>query len=366
MPDKFKATVDAKAFSALASRICDVVGRSTIPILSHAWMRIEGGRLYVTSTDLSRGLTMDMEADGEGSVTAPALGLLRLGAVAKSGSIDFALDSMVLRCRNDAMTHNLPTLPVADFPTQIADAVSGKGWEVSAETLRAALHACVGAMETGKVITWYAHGAYFKYGKEPRVYATDRLVMVRIALPGLEDNDEGGFIVPTEAIGIISDLCDGGDVVKIALPDRATAASFSCGIATLRTSLIDGNPPDYEKIIPKSFATKVSANSKALLSALVRATPFDEGARRTMAVGIEPEKSALEFQGAAAMARDECQIFDGEGPASKFGMTPEQVKWAVSGLKSETVTIHSNGLETPVMFTGSDGDHIRIAVASMP
>lgn len=363
----FKASVEAKEFLSAMRRVSAMDTNSVIPILNHAWLRIVDGRLLITGTDTFRGLTVSVECEGSGEVTASISALTHFATWARGGQVSFELSGSTLICRNAEMVHKLPTLSVKDYPVVMAEEITaGAKWNADSSDLKNALSSCSEAMERGKIIRAYIHGAHFQFGPQPFIYSTDGLCLCRVAMPDFIGKEAANFTLPAEAIPALLALCDDGDKIEICFSGgEAGRVSFSVGGAMLRSTLIVEAPPQFERIIPKDGAISFKVNADVALATFARSTPTDVKAR-ILEVSISQDEDSLTCLGRGGdgyLSEDSCPVFDVVGSAKglRFGMVPGFLKWAISTLDSETVTFTTNGPFDAFVLTGKRAlDDLRI------
>lgn len=366
----FKATLGAKALAAVAKRAADIDPNSTIPILGHAWLRFDAGKLLITTTDLDRSVTCSVEAEGSGEATVRSSMLAHFAAMARSGDVSLELRDGKLWCRNDEMLHKIPTLPVEDYPVVLAEAIDGGyEWRFPSSRLKRAISVCSGSMDRGKMSRAYMHGINFQFGKNPRLYSTDGHTLTRLPEPSLACKDEGWFMVPAESLPHIERLCDGDGDVVVRLATTKTAASFQSESATVRTKLIEATPPDYERVIPKNNEMSLSLNADATLAAIARATPTDR-ASNIMSIAFSEDGSVVHFMGRDSDAnptRDSCQTLDADGCGGlRIGVNGQYLKWAISSLGAETVKMTLDGRGSAYVLTKDDTEELRVVMPCRP
>lgn len=325
-----------------------------IPITGHAWLRFEGGQLVITTTDLDRALTIAIDAEGEGATTTPADRLLSFASLLpKDQPVSIEASDGFLEARSARTVIRLPTLPVQDYPTMIAEAVTdGHKWKFSADRLSKMLKSLEGAMgrETARE---YLMGACFSFGPMATLAATNAHILGEEIAEELSGKDQGAFIVPRVAIPAILDICDVEDVT-VRLNAGATAATFQSGSSHYRTKLIEARYPEYRRSMPDGFKTLATVDRREFVSALRR------GANVMDAMGSEMPLVAVKlgFSGGeltvssgskGEFAEDACgaKIV---GPDVTVGASFAYLKWASDSLGDcETIEFQIVNNETPFL-----------------
>jgi DNA polymerase-3 subunit beta len=99
-------------------------------------------------------------------------------------------------------------------------------------------------------------------------------------------------IVPRKAIYELQKLLEEGDSdVQVSLSD--TKIRFTCGGAVLVSKLIDGNFPDYERVIPSGNDRLMEVNCKAFKEAVDRVSVISSEKSRAIKFSLEDSKLTL-------------------------------------------------------------------------
>jgi DNA polymerase-3 subunit beta len=275
--------------------------RTTIPILSNVRLEAADGALGLTATDLDLSVVEQTEAEVSqpGATTAPAHTLYDVVrklpegarvAIERSGGGELTL-------RSGRATFDLPCLPADEFPT-MGDEGLEHGFVMPAAELRKLIDRTRFAISTEET-RYYLNGIFLHTLEDGdgslRSVATDghRLARVEIALP---DGAAGmpPVIVPRKTIGelrkLIDDL-DGEAPIEIRL--SAARIRFQVGPAVLRSRLIDGTFPDYERVIPGGNDKLVLAPTKERSDAIDRVATISTDRSRAIKLALAGGKMTL-------------------------------------------------------------------------
>jgi DNA polymerase III subunit beta len=246
---------------------------NAMPVLSGVHLRASGERLVVTGTDLDMTIraTVPVTVVGEGAAVLPA----RLAAdVARSlepGSVEVEVDGEEARISSGRSQFALRLPPTDDFPKTpdvVGDAVT-----VSAPALAEALRQVVMAAskDDARLILTGVHMAAEAGGL--RLVATDSY---RLAIRDVADatmlSEGQQVLVPSRALRELVQFL-GGDDVTVRLGEREVAFDTTTGEHSsieVRTRLIEGNFPEYRKLIPASYPNRLTVGRDALLDAVKR------------------------------------------------------------------------------------------------
>lgn len=348
-----------------------VSGRSSLPILSHILARPQGnGSLRLTATDLEMwmecslaarvqtGLTDDDETAG---FTVPARVFAEmLGALPES---DVVLDrpdggnKIHVRCARS--NYDLLGLPAEEFPAP-PEVEPTATLLLSGGALKAMIRQVIFAVstdETRAILT----GVLLKFdGQDLKLVATDTH---RLAVRGgkaAAGEGSGSAVVPARAMNEITRLAGDEDSVAISLaqgqarfevrrraddkdPDSSEIpglpGKYRSGSTTMVTRLIEGQFPNYERVIPQGHDRKLTLERGEFASAVKRiAIVARDNANRVV---LETEGAQLVLSaesGTVGSARDEIEVAR-EGDDITIAFNAKYLGDVLNAIDTEGVTL---------------------------
>lgn len=227
--------------------------RSTLPILSNLLLTTVNNRLSIAATNLDIAITQYIGAKvaTEGTTTVPARLMQEFVSSLPSGTIDLELEDHKMHVSTDQYKSVINGVPADDFPVMPTIA-EGTSWSIPADTLKKALQQVVLAAssdESRPLLT----GVYF-HTSEGKLFlaATDSYRLAERLLGEYEQ--EINLLVPASAMqDLLRIIGDGTDDIAITHDDQQVL--FKVGDVELVARLIEGNYPDYKKLIPAAFST---------------------------------------------------------------------------------------------------------------
>jgi DNA polymerase-3 subunit beta len=276
-----KLAIERAALLKSLAHVQSVVERrTTIPILSNVKLEAVDGGLALTATDMDLSVVERAVAEiGQpGATTAPAHTLYDVVRKLPEGSritLERAESGAEITLRAGRSTFDLPCLPADDFPA-LTDEGLDHSFAIGAGDLRKLIDRTRFAISTEET-RYYLNGIFLHAidegaGSCLRSVATDghRLARVEVALP---QGAEGmpSVIVPRKTVAEVRKLIDeqgAEQTIEVAL-SRARIR-FKVGEAVLRSRLIDGTFPDYQRVIPSGNDKLLVAPTKLLSEAVDR------------------------------------------------------------------------------------------------
>lgn len=256
-----------------------VASRSTLPITQNVLLSTEQSMLKISATDLNMAMTtwIGAQVEEEGAITVPARLLSDFVNSLPPERIDMGVTSQPigLNVKCVSFESNISGSPADDFPP-IPAVEGGLAAKIEPDVLREAISrvAFAAATEDSRpVLTGVKteiNGDEFKFaaadGFRLAVYSG------KLAEPPSEDID---FLIPARVLNEISRLLGTQQkAVEFMVTPSSNQALFRVEDVEIVSSLIAGNFPNYNQLIPQSFTTRVVLNSDDFLRATRTAAIF--------------------------------------------------------------------------------------------
>jgi len=286
-------TVEAKVLAKamkLASAIAEL--RVTIPILSTVRLRYGPTGLFVdvTDLDLEASIAVDeIDGSGEWMICIPARELASIAAVSGTTPLRISPVSSIRdvgksRERKEVSasivagdaSYDLPApLDPSEFPQLTGDQMQRIERFTNgqfAAMLKKVSH-CISTEET----RYYLNGVNWSAKPQgKRFAATDghRLAACRYAAN--ENGEAFSYIIPRKTVMVLATFLEGADVEVISIGKGnaviETRLDFKAPGILLRTKLIDGTFPDFDRVIPDGSGHKLDVRRDEMLTAIRQAT----------------------------------------------------------------------------------------------
>lgn len=297
-----KLVIERSALLKVLSPVQSVVERrGTIPILANVKIDATKQGVSLTATDMDIAIVGQVKAEVEtsGSTTVPAHMFYEIIRKLPDGShvqLSKSDDAQKLSISAGQSRFSLSTLPIDDFPV-MAEGDLGCNFTITASECKALVEKTRFAISTEES-RYYLNGIYFHAANNQgasvlRAVATDghRLARMEVGLPEGADAMPG-VIVPRKTINELFKLVEeAGDTVHISLSE--TKIRFVCGAMVLVSKLIDGNFPDYERVIPSANDKVMEVDGKAFAQAVDRVSVISSEKSRGIKLAMHPNKLTL-------------------------------------------------------------------------
>lgn len=240
----------AKALNTVA-RVAN--SRNSLPILSNVLLKTSNNRLSIAATNLDIGIThyIGSKIEQEGSITVPARLMQDFVSNLPDSVLNLDLKENKLHISNDQYQSTINGIAADEFPVMPAIS-NGTPLTIPAKEFKQALSQVVFAAspdDARPVLT----GVYFhSLDGEVVVAATDSYRLAENKLG--KNKTEIDVLVPASAATDLLRIVSDSDKEAVITHDDQQVL-FQVGDVSLVARLIEGNYPDYRKLIPTKFAT---------------------------------------------------------------------------------------------------------------
>jgi DNA polymerase-3 subunit beta len=273
--------------------------RAQLPVLGNIYLSSEKNKLVISATNLEMSFTTSIgsQVEKEGKITVPARVLADLVGNLNPGSLNIETDKEQLLISGDDNRFSISGMNVSDFPS-VPQSIGKSNVVLSNQDLLDSLSRVLFAVssdETRPILTGVL--IIFK-DKDVHFIATDGFRLSQRKIKVRESfKKEEKVIIPKNILGELVRLAKGEDIkMEIKKEDKQVIFAFEKAILSSRT--IEGEFPDYERIIPKSSSIKVGVDREDLLRAVKLISVFarDSGNVAKIKVGKEALTLSAESQ----------------------------------------------------------------------
>lgn len=344
--------------------------KTTMPILSNLLLMAGQNRVTIVATDREIGIVADYEAEiiREGKITLSARKLHEMVREIQGEKIHVVKnekDVVVLTCNK--ATYRIPGIPADDYPMVVHEEIPF--YTVKGNTLKELIRKTGFAMSTdemrktlcGVLVETEEIGETFWL----RMVATDghRLSMMKAETGekmyiALEKN----IIIPRKGVVEIRRLVDDepGDVM---LGVRQGMCIVKTDHTMLKVSLIDGEYPDYRRVIPTEAGTVVEVDKDKFLHAIRRMGVISSDRYNGVIMTLDEDKLILNSNNPdVGEADDEIDIlYSGERRSVGYNIT--YLSDAVDVIDEEVVAFEvGEGMKPGIVRGGGNDNYFCIVM----
>ncbi|SUO94153.1 DNA polymerase III subunit beta [Suttonella ornithocola] len=402
----------------LFSRLADINGivdsKSPHPILSHVLVEAKNGqlRLLATDTELSLSAVMPANIQQEGITTVIADKFHQIiHRLPDDVIVQCTLEDDQFHIRAGSSHFKLSTLPAEDFPNIDESETIGE-IRLDAADLFNILNKVRFSMAKNDV-RHYLNGLLLNVisdGREIEAAATDghRLSCAYTPLKTI-GSEATQFILPekatnalikqlsldnflnelqleknlasdVETLNIVEDKLKALKDIKryasreqsrhferpVTLRMGSRELSLDTGSYHLLTRLIDGQYPDYRQIIPERLESPILIDRKNLLGALRRSQVLLNNVDNGLLLRFEGHQLYLSARNMQNETGEEkLDIVNNEDIRTQIGLNVGYFIDAVSNIDGDTLQMHVEDVNSPVLLTSKDDPEVRYIIMPM-
>jgi len=365
-------TVAREKFLAGLSKVQNVADkRQTQPILSNVLLEAGDSWLNIAATDLEVGIRGRCEAEvaDPGSVTVAAKKLFEIVRELPEDEVHLKTtegDWLAITCGK--VDYKIMGLSAEEFPT-IPTFEGEQFANVPANTLMEMIERTIFAVSTDET-RQYLTGIFVEAvekGSVLRMAATDghRLSLVERKVPDLEKIGlTEGVIVPRKGMSELRRLLtDTEQEIEVGIRDRHLVIRKDDMVMMIR--LIDGEFPNYEKVIPKGNDKKVLVSREMLYHSLKRIALLAQEMTRGVKFSIGESTMVLSSNNPnLGEAREEIEV-GYDGSEMEIGFNARYLLDMLSVLDSEEVRLELDNELSPGIIIPTDEEGFLSVIMPM-
>jgi len=342
-----------------------VSAKGSLPVLSHVLLQTEGGKVKLAATDLETGIVtwVGAKVEEEGAVSVPARLLMDLVANLPPGKIEVRSEDQSLILTAPGADSRLYGLAAEEFPPlpkmEGEQKLSLDPKEFSAAVSQVSFAAATD--ESRPILT----GILLKgSGKRISLVGVDgfRLAEKRLSLAE-ELAEEISLVVPARTLVEVARLSSRQEApIQVALLPRESQILFGLDGVRITSRLLEGQFPDYEKIIPSSFTTRAQLPTGDFLQAVRLASIFARDSASVVRLQLDAEKPLVLSANTAEVGEGKTEVeAKVEGEPLQIAFNSKYLTDVLSRLQSEEVVFEATGALNPgVIKPVGSSDYLHI------
>jgi DNA polymerase-3 subunit beta len=352
-----------------------VAPRSTLPVLGNVLLQTDGGQLKLAATNLELTVVcwVGAKVEEEGAITLPARLLADyVGLLSAGEPLQLELKGKKAHLSCGRFEANISGIDAEEFPA-IASVSGGTSFTLAAPRLKEAIAQVVFAAAPDDSRPVLAGVLMTIGGGKLTLAAADgfRLAVRKVDL-GDVDAPEISIIVPAKALTEVArGLPSDEDVeVEIAVTADQSQALFRHRQAEVVSRLIEGQFPDFNRIIPREAKTRVTLQTADFLRATKAAQVFARDNSMIVRLSLVPAEGGDEALGRVTVAATSAEIGDNtgdvdasvEGEPMQVAFNGRYLRDALEALDATQAFLEVTGPASPGLIRPASGSNGYIQV----
>lgn len=328
--------------------------KAQLPILANVLLKTDKSRLQISATNLETGVALWLGAkvEKEGEITIPAKILTEIVASLPPEKINLEVEGNSLKISSPGYEATLNGIPATEFPKSPAYS-PGTLLSLPSKKLLEAINqvAFAAATDEGRPILT---GVLFKLQeKKLSLVATDgyRLSLKTIELE-TPAKEEVSLLLPAKTLmevgRIITD--EKAQIVQMGFTKEQNQVVFVFADLELFSRVIEGEFPDYLKIIPQSFSTKVLLDRENFTRAVKVVSIFARDSANI--VKLKVGKSLLEISANSPQVGENKNSLEAklEGEENEIAFNYRFVQGFLGAVSQPEISLEITGPLNPGVF----------------
>jgi DNA polymerase-3 subunit beta len=356
-----------------------VPNKTSLPVLANVLFIADGKQITLTASNLEMGITCTIPARIEeaGAITLPAKLLTDLMSHLPNESVRLALDdaTQTIQMRCAAFESSIHGIDADEFPIFPQIAKLTPFISLPAQQLREALEHVTFAAATNDSRP-VLNGVLLRLkGMSATLAAVDGYRLSVYSFSLLEAVSEPQeLIIPARAFRELSRMLTEVEApVAVRIGPQGNHIFFHTEGMALTARLIDGEFPEFERIIPTHYSTRIVLDTNELAKAVKLASYFTTSSANAIklhCMGEAQDPSTLILSANVAEVGNNTSILDGQisGEQTQIALNVRFVAEALSVITTPHIALELQGKKEPAVLksVGVEGfTHVIMSITAL-
>lgn len=347
---------------SLASRFASA--KAQLPILGNILLSAKSSKLLISSTNLEISVSIEVGAkiEEKGEVSVPARVISELVSNLPKETVTLESDKEQLKITSSGFSSKVLGMDSSDFPKVPSVVDDAKSLKVPREDILNALSQVIFSTstdETRPVLT----GVLFIWNRgELTMVATDGFRLSQKKIKVTNAKSQPPVVLPKLVLSEIARLDDGEEILFFQ-DQKEKQAVFGVGDIVLSSRLLEGEYPDFAKIIPKESAISALIDKEELLRAVKLASVFARESANIVRFKLEGDSVKISAESSSAGSQETKVDAKVEGKSDGFEIAFNYrfVEEFLNSVRGEEVKMEfTTGDKAGVFTDSSDSNYLHL------
>lgn len=362
--------LQSQLLSALQKVSGVVPAKSTTPALENILFEIQDQALQITGTDLEISLTTNTaveKVDQPGSIALPSRVITEMIRSLPEMSIQFELDdNNRIKITTDQGVYQIAGISKENFP-EVTKPSEERVIEIDSAKLSRMFSKTIFAVSSDELRPALM-GVFMQItADEFRMVATDGHRLSKIVDKGFRyDQDPIKMIIPPKAIQIALKNIEEEGKTRMVVSDNGL--SFMFDETVLYTRLVEGQYPDYERVIPKDNDKSILIERSLLMASVKRVSIFSSALTHQIRFSLSDGKLVIysEDVDIGGEAREEMKI-DYHEEEMEIGYNSQYIMDILKNINTDEVILKlKNPVSAALISPSSQKEEEDLLMLLMP
>ncbi len=329
-----------------------VASRPIKPVLNGVLFEVKDG-LTMTATDMEFTVRAKIPGvSGEGAFVVNAKTIYEIVKSLPSDEVKFLLNEEKLEVLSGKSKFTIFTQSAQDFP-EIRIPTDGVVYEMDRAKLAEMIDRVSFSAASDENMR-NLNGVYFEM--ENGVFRTVAVDGFRMALAEEKIESQGNlsFLISLKAVKELSRLLSVANEDKIVMRFENRQVAFEVGSTILVCKVVDAEFPNYKRVIPDKFKTRVVVDRNALRGAVKRASIVTRAGTEAVKFTTDSDSLKISSRSAGLGEAEETLEVQMEGESMVLAFNPSFVLDALNHTSEEKVQLNFVDENKPLMIDTPD------------
>lgn len=275
--------------------------KAQLPILGNILLKAEKSKFTMSSTNLEISVITSIIAkiEEEGEITVNGKTLNDVVSNLSSGSIEIESFQEQIKITSGKFKSNILGSNSADFPSLPQSSEKNRfslNREEFVNSLSKVLFA-VSTDETRPILT----GVLFVFAsKSLKLVSTDGFRLSEVKLKGEVQIEDLKIIIPKTVLYELTKISSDSEDIEVSFDKETNQIIFTIGDTTLSSRIIEGEFPDYVKIIPTASVATINVDKSELEKSIKLASVFARDSGKIIKLRIMNDELRITAESSAS------------------------------------------------------------------
>ncbi len=330
-----------------------VASRAQLPVLSNILLKTDKTKLTLSATNLetSASISLGAKIKEEGELTIPAKNLSEIVSNLSAGNIHLSSEKESLKITGSGFNGRVSGMNSSDFPKVPQTIKKEESIDLSKTEFLNSLPQvsfAVSSDEARPVLT----GILFILSKNSlSLVATDGFRLSRKIIILEKPCKEIKTVIPKNVLLEVTRTREESESVLLDIKEKEKQVVFGLDNLILSSRVLEGEFPDYVKIIPKSSSIKVRADKEEFLRAVKLSSVFARDSANIVKIKIM--KDSIKLSAESSQVGNQETVIDAktEGEPIEISFNYKFLEDFLRVVEGEEVVMEFNNASSPGVFT---------------
>ena len=318
-----------------------ISSRNALSILSNVMIKAENNSLIIKATDLKIGFEtiIPVSVEDEGTTSVYCYKFLDILRSLPEGEVNLALqggNKLIIEPVDKKINFQLKTISSEKFP-EIKNTNEKNYFHFPQKKMIEMIRHTIFSISNDET-RYFMNGVFMEKNNDKlSMVATDgrRLSYVEESLEN-DIDDFKGIIIPTKILALIKKLSSGEGNLSIAISENTLYVKFDN--QKIYSNLIDGDFPNYNKIIPEEYLYSIRVNKKDFSDAFKRVSLLVEQKSDKIFLSVSGENMSLKSEESEiGVAKEDLMCFY-EGPDLEIALNCQYIQEPLREITGEEIS----------------------------